>query len=91
MKVNKNRNANPRTGSRIIWVTLLVFLVAPHIISTPLMTEIMIFGLFALGFNLLLGHTGILSFGHAAYFGLGCTDVEWPSVISACRFGRGFL
>jgi len=72
MKVNKNRNANPRTGSRIIWVTLLVFLVAPHIISTPLMTEIMIFGLFALGFNLLLGHTGILSFGHAAYFGLGC-------------------
>jgi branched-chain amino acid transport system permease protein len=36
------------------------------------MTEIMIFGLFALGFNLLLGHTGILSFGHAAYFGMGC-------------------
>jgi len=32
----------------------------------------MIFGLFALGFNILLGHTGILSFGHAAYFGLGC-------------------
>jgi len=72
MKANKNRNANPRTSSRIIWITLLVFFVAPHIISTPLMTEIMIFGLFALGFNLLLGHTGILSFGHAAYFGLGC-------------------
>lgn len=72
MKVNKKTNANPRTRSRIIWITLLVFFVAPHIISTPLMTEIMIFGLFALGFNLLLGHTGILSFGHAAYFGLGC-------------------
>jgi len=69
---NNNGNASPRTGSRIIWITLFVFLVAPHIISTPLMTEIMIFGLFALGFNLLLGHTGILSFGHAAYFGLGC-------------------
>jgi branched-chain amino acid transport system permease protein len=72
MKAFKNGNTNPRTSSRIIWITLLVFLVAPHIISTPLMTEIMIFGLFALGFNLLLGHTGILSFGHAAYFGLGC-------------------
>ena len=48
MKANKNRNAIPGTGSRIIWVTLLVFFVAPHIISTPLMTQIMIFGLFAL-------------------------------------------
>jgi branched-chain amino acid transport system permease protein len=32
----------------------------------------MIYGLFAMGFNLLLGYTGILSFGHAAYFGIGC-------------------
>jgi len=72
MKANKNTNAGSKTGSRTIWITLLVFLVAPHIISIPLMTEIMIFGLFALGFNLLLGHTGILSFGHAAYFGVGC-------------------
>ena len=32
----------------------------------------MIYGLFAVGFNLLLGYTGILSFGHAAYFGVGC-------------------
>jgi len=31
----------------------------------------MIFGLFALAFNLLLGYTGVLSFGHAAYFGVG--------------------
>ncbi len=72
MKTDKNKNSNPKASSRIIWITLLVFLVVPHIISTPLMTEIMIFGLFALGFNLLLGHTGILSFGHAAYFGVGC-------------------
>lgn len=72
MKFNKNRNADSQTGTRVIWITLTVFLVGPHIISIPLMTEIMIFGLFALGFNLLLGHTGILSFGHAAYFGIGC-------------------
>ncbi len=35
-----------------------------------LLTEMVIFAVFAIGFNLLLGYTGILSFGHAAYFGL---------------------
>ncbi|HYE91067.1 MAG TPA: branched-chain amino acid ABC transporter permease [Terriglobales bacterium] len=33
--------------------------------------EIMIFCIFALGFNLLLGYTGLPSFGHGAYFGIG--------------------
>lgn len=36
-----------------------------------LMTEILILGLFAASFNLLFGYTGLLSFGHAAYFGTG--------------------
>ena len=36
-----------------------------------LLTEIVIFALFALSFNLLFGYTGLLSFGHAAFFGLG--------------------
>ena len=35
-----------------------------------LLSEMVIFSVFAIGFNLLLGYTGILSFGHAAYFGL---------------------
>jgi len=34
-------------------------------------TEILIMGLFATSFNLLFGYTGLLSFGHAAYFGTG--------------------
>jgi len=36
-----------------------------------LATEIIIWGLFALGYNVCLGYTGMLSFGHAAYFGVG--------------------
>jgi branched-chain amino acid transport system permease protein len=36
-----------------------------------LVTEIMIMGLFAMSFNLLFGYTGLLSFGHAAFFGVG--------------------
>jgi ABC-type branched-subunit amino acid transport system ATPase component len=34
-------------------------------------TELLILCLFALAFNLLFGITGLLSFGHAAYFGVG--------------------
>ena len=38
---------------------------------TALGTKILVYGLAALALNLLLGFTGGLSFGHAAYFGLG--------------------
>lgn len=72
LKLNQAQKPNVGTSNRGVWFTLLVFLLIPHVISTPLATEILIFGLFAIGFNLLLGYTGILSFGHAAYFGLGC-------------------
>jgi branched-chain amino acid transport system permease protein len=64
-------NARKFTRAGPVWITLLVFLPLPLIIATPIATEILIYGIFALGFNLLLGHTGILSFGHATYFGLG--------------------
>ena len=50
---------------------LLALLLLPWLVSKPLATEIVIFGLFAMGFNLLLGYTGVLSFGHAMYFGTG--------------------
>lgn len=36
-----------------------------------LATTVLVFALFALGFNLLFGHTGELSFGHAMFFALG--------------------
>ncbi len=38
---------------------------------TQLATRILVFGLAAMSVNFLLGFTGVLSFGHAAYFGLG--------------------
>jgi ABC-type branched-subunit amino acid transport system permease subunit len=38
--------------------------------TTFIATEILIFAIFAVGFNLLIGYTGILSFGHAAWFGM---------------------
>jgi branched-chain amino acid transport system permease protein len=58
----------------------IVLLVLPHIV-TPYQTILMSYGLImaiaALGFNLLLGYTGLLSFGHSAYFGLGAYVVAF--------------
>ena len=50
---------------------LLVFPKVGGIFAVLLLTEILIFSLFALSFNLLFGYTGLLSFGHAAFFGIG--------------------
>ena len=36
-----------------------------------MLTEIVIFSLYAVSYNLLLGYAGLLSFGHAMFFGLG--------------------
>ncbi len=61
---------------RIPWV-LVVALVAMWVpwlgsrFYTFLATDIAILALFALSLNLLLGYTGLVSFGHAAYFGIG--------------------
>jgi branched-chain amino acid transport system permease protein len=54
----------------------LVLLFAPFWMSaigayTELATRIVVMGLAAMSLNFLLGFTGVLSFGHAAYFGLG--------------------
>jgi branched-chain amino acid transport system permease protein len=51
---------------------MLVLIAFPWV--TPyeaLAINILIFGLFAVGFNLLFGYTGMLSFGHAAFLGSG--------------------
>ncbi|MCF8129961.1 MAG: branched-chain amino acid ABC transporter permease [Deltaproteobacteria bacterium] len=56
--------------------TSLVFLamgiLLPYVVPyTSLATECIIFSLFAVSFNILLGFTGLLSFGQAAFFGIG--------------------
>ena len=61
---------------RVPWtlVVLVIALVVPFLGSrfyTFLATQIVIVALFATSLNLLLGYTGLVSFGHAAYFGIG--------------------
>lgn len=42
-----------------------------------LMQRVAIFGIFAIGFNILFGLTGYLSFGHAAFLGVGSYSAVW--------------
>jgi len=64
---------NKRAADALVWVALLT---APYWMPlvggyTELGTHVVILGLAAMALNFLLGFTGVLSFGHAAYFGLG--------------------
>ena len=59
---------------------LLALIALPSLINTY-QVQLVIYGLIAaiaaLGFNLLLGYTGLLSFGHSAYFGIGAYSVAF--------------
>ena len=65
----------PRTSFRPFIVSALALAVVSFLAKvlpiyyTGLLTQMLIFGIFAMSLNLLLGYTGLPSFGHAAYFG----------------------
>ncbi|HZP87977.1 MAG TPA: branched-chain amino acid ABC transporter permease [Burkholderiales bacterium] len=59
--------ARHRTAAVLIALALLPLVMPYHSLAVNILT----FGLFACGFNLLFGYTGMLSFGHAAFFGAG--------------------
>jgi branched-chain amino acid transport system permease protein len=59
-------------------VVLLALLVLPFLMTDyprALVSEIYIFAIFAMSLDLLLGFTGLMSLGHAAFFGLGAYSV----------------
>jgi branched-chain amino acid transport system permease protein len=56
--------------NRWLWIVLIALgLIAPYILYPVFVMKLLCFALFASAFNLLLGYTGLLSFGHAAFFG----------------------
>jgi branched-chain amino acid transport system permease protein len=65
--------------TRITYLALLALaLVAPVIGLYPVFVmKLLCFALFACAFNLLLGFTGLLSFGHAAFFGSAAYVTGW--------------
>src|SRR3954466_8762494 len=66
-------------STRLTYLALLALaLLAPVIGLYPVFVmKLLCFALFACAFNLLLGSTGLLSFGHAAFFGFAAYVTGW--------------
>jgi branched-chain amino acid transport system permease protein len=59
-----------RTSSLVLGaIALAALLAAPFFVYPVLLMSVLCFALFACAFNLLIGYVGLLSFGHAAFFG----------------------
>jgi len=76
--VNPNA-AGAARDARLAWLAGLVLLVAaPFIGIYPIFVmSALCFAIYAMAFNLLLGYTGLLSFGHAAFFGGAAYVTGW--------------
>src|SRR5580658_2418610 len=82
-------------------LTVIALVVAPFILphlgfSPTTINRILIWGLFGLGFDLLFGYAGLLSFGQSAFFGTGgmfaaylMTEANFPYVLTSIVIGAG--
>lgn len=50
-------------------VAVVLLIIAPHVLYPGFLVKALCFAIFASAFNLMLGYVGLLSFGHAAFFG----------------------
>ena len=69
IKIQQATSGMPRHHVAIFIALLAAGIVAPFLLYPVFVMKVMCFALFACAFNLLLGYTGLLSFGHAAFFG----------------------
>jgi len=102
----------PRSAARLLFYVALVALAAAvplygDVFYTRLATQILILGMVALSVDLLIGYGGMVTFGQAAFFGIGAyvcgiltlngvesAFVAWPAAIlaaAACAFVVGAL
>jgi branched-chain amino acid transport system permease protein len=80
-------------------LTVIALIAAPFVLphlgfSVTTMNRVLIWGLFGLGFDLLFGYAGLLSFGQSAFFGTGgmfaaylMTEVNFPYVLTSIVIG----
>jgi branched-chain amino acid transport system permease protein len=67
-----------RRGRIALWIGLAILIAAPFVGLYPVfMMKALCYAIFACAFNLLLGFTGLLSFGHAAYLGVAAYTTGW--------------
>lgn len=90
-------------NDRLLMIALIGVVLSAPIIFDPigagypdLLQKFAIFGIFAIGFNILFGLTGYLSFGHAAFLGVGSYATVWSfklftmNVVPAIIMSVGF-
>src|ERR1700749_2711534 len=62
----------------IAFVAMIVLIVVcPYILYPVFLMRVLCVALFACAFNLMIGYVGLLSFGHAAFFGMGAYITAW--------------
>jgi branched-chain amino acid transport system permease protein len=73
--------AKPPVSREALGYLLLIAIgvVAPFVVYPTFLMKVLCFALFACAFNLLLGYAGLLSFGHAAFFGAAAYVCAWLS------------
>jgi branched-chain amino acid transport system permease protein len=62
---------------RVLLILLAAIIALPLVVRPVIATEIWIFAIFGLGLNLLLGYTGLLSFGQSTFFGSAAYVAGW--------------
>ncbi|MBI5651333.1 MAG: branched-chain amino acid ABC transporter permease [Chloroflexi bacterium] len=70
---------HPRVLPALVLILAIIYPFVVRIFFISLAIEVLIFALFAMSLDLLLGYTGLTSFGHAAYFGLGAYTLAYIS------------
>ena len=76
--INASVGADSLNGRRVWLLGLLLLVIAPYVGVYPVfLMNALCFAIFACAFNLLLGYTGLLSFGHAAFMGSAAYVTGW--------------
>jgi branched-chain amino acid transport system permease protein len=86
-------NINRHVANVLVWLLLLAMPYWMPLVHgyTELGIRVVVLGLAAMALNFLLGYTGVLSFGHAAYFGLGAYGVGMTIRYLAPSTGLGIV
>ncbi len=92
MSVTVDDHAIParRTRARLIagftrsqavaFVAMLILIcVLPYVLYPVFLMRVLMAALFACAFNLMIGYVGLLSFGHAAFYGMGAYVAAWTA------------
>jgi len=68
-----------RAQGLALGILIALVIVAPGVLYPVFVMKVLCFALFAAAFNLLIGYVGLLSFGHAAFFGIGGYVTAWTA------------